>query len=439
MSTKKVAVITALLLLLVGVSSLSAQAFFPTRVKGTFEVKFLPPIGGVAVQVSIDDQVAGVLPLTVYVLPGPHKFTFFAGDENKTVTYPVKGDVSVPSIFSPKGYPLTVNTNVPGAALALDGKPFAGNSTTVGAGNHTLSVSAAGYQSVTIPFTQPASSNTLNVTLVGNSFPLTVNVNPVGASLAMDGNPFAGNSLNVAPGAHTLTVSAPGYQSVSVPFNQPSQANILNVTLVANTFPLTVNTNVPNASLAVDGNAFAGRSTSVAPGAHTLTVSAAGYQPLTVPFNQPSQANILNVTLIASTFPLTVNTNAPGASLAVDGAAFAGNTTSVSAGGHTLTVAAPGFQTLSIPFTQPSQANILNVTLMASTGTLLLNLDQLPKNAQAYKVFVDGAETRNGIPPLTAGPHNIRLTSGNQSLETTVNVVAGQTLTLTPSIHWDVR
>jgi len=391
------------------------------------------------VQVSIDDQPAGVLPLTVYVLPGPHKFTFVAGSDVRTITYPVKGDVAVPSLFTAAGFALTVNTNVPGASLAVDGKGFAGNSTTVPAGNHTLTVSAPGYQSLSLPFNQPAGPNVLNVTLVGNSFPLTVNVNPAGAVLAIDGSVFAGNTISVAPGAHTLTVSAAGYQSVTVPFNQPSQANTLNVTLVANTFALTVNTNVPNAQLAIDGVPFAGRSTSVTPGPHTLTVNAPGYQPLTVPFNQPNQANTVNVTLVANTFALTVNTNVVGASLAIDGVPFTGNTTAVTAGSHTLSVNAPGYQPLTVPFNQPNQANTVNVTLVASTGTLVINLDHLPRAAQAYKVFVDGVEARNGVPPLTPGVHTIRLSSGNQSLETTVTINAGQALTLTPSIQWDLR
>lgn len=371
--TKKVAVLTALLWALVGLSSLSAQAFYPARVDGTLEVKFLPPAGGQSVQVSIDDQVAGVLPLTVYVRPGAHKFTFFAGSESKTVNYPVRGDTVVPSIFTPKGYPLTVNTNVPGASLAVDGNGFGGNSTTVAPGNHTLTVSAPGYQTLSMPFNQPASANVLNITLVGNSFPLTVNTNPAGASLAVDGVPFAGNSTSVAPGTHTLTVNAPGYQT------------------------------------------------------------------LTLPFNQPSSSNILNITLIASTFPLTVNTNVPGAALAIDGTPFPGNMTSVTAGNHTLSVNAPGYQPLVLPFNQPSSSNILNVTLIASTGTLRVDTDRLPKTGQAYRLFVNGTEARGGLQTLMPGNYSIRITSGNLSLETTVTIVSGQALTLTPSVQWDLR
>jgi hypothetical protein len=356
-----------------GLADAGAQAFFPNRVKGTFEVKFLPPAGGQTVQVLIDDQPVGFLPATVYVTPGAHKFSFLApGEEPKTMVYPVKGDTVVPSLFTAQSYPLTVNTNVPGASLAIDGRPFPGNAT------------------------------------------------------------------SVTPGNHTLAVSAPGYLGVTVPFNQPANANVLNVTLVASTFPLTVNTNVPGANLAVDNQPFPGNQTTVAPGSHTLTVSAPGYQSLSVPFNQPNHPHILNVTLVASTFPLTVNTNVPGASLAVDNQPFPGNQTAVTAGNHTLTVSAPGYQSLVVPFNQPAGANVLNVTLVASTGTLVIGLDRLPQG-QPYRVSIDGKEVRGNSLALVPGNHTVRITSGGLLLETSVALAAGQTLTVTPSVQWDVR
>lgn len=299
--------VLGVLFLLTGLSSLSAQAFFPARVPGTFEVAFLPPAGGEQVQVSIDDQFAGTLPLTVYVRPGPHKFTFFAGDESKSIVYPVKGNTQVPSVFTPRGYPLTVNTNVPGASLAVDGRPFGGNSTMVSAGNHTLTVSAPGYQMLNMPFNQPNSPNVLNLTLVGNTFPLTVNVNPPGAYVAVDGAPLNGNTTSVAQGDHTLTVNAPGYQ------------------------------------------------------------------------------------------------------------------------------------TLVLPFSQPASQNILNVTLIASTGFLQVDTDRLPRLERPYRLFINGNETGFGPQSLSPGSYMVRLTSGSVSIETNVSITAGQTLTLRPFIQWDAR
>jgi hypothetical protein len=174
-------------------------------------------------------------------------------------------------------------------------------------------------------------------------------------------------------------------------------------------------------------------------GNHTLTVSAPGYQVLTLPFVQPSQANILTVTLIANTFPLTVNTNVPGAALAVDGAPVNGNTTSVMAGNHTLTVSAPGYQVLTLPFVQPSQANILTVTLISLNGTLVVDTGRLPRVAGGYKIFVNGAEVRGNSQSLPPGTYTIRVTSGALNLETAVSVAASQTLTVSPSVQWDLH
>lgn len=232
----------AALLLVSGAADLSAQSFFLRKEKGLAEVKFLPPAGGQFVQLFVDDQPAGTLPVTVYLIPGPHKFTFSApGEESKTIVYPVKGDTVVPSVFTPRGFPLTVNTNVPNAFLAIDGAPFSGNTTSATPGPHTLTVSAPGFDTINLPFNQPRNANTLNVSLIANTFPLVVNTNVPGAFLAIDGNSFGGNTTSVAAGPHTLSVSAPGYQPLTVPFNQPRNANTLNVTLIGLQGTISVN------------------------------------------------------------------------------------------------------------------------------------------------------------------------------------------------------
>ena len=93
---------------------------------------------------------------------------------------------------------------------------------------------------------------------------------------------------------------------------------------------------------------------------------------------------------------------------------------------------------MSLPFNQPNAANILNITLVASTGTLQVNFDRLPKTGQPFRLFVNGAE-KSGLQTLLPGSYSIRITSGNLSLETTVSVASGQSLTLTPSVQWELR
>lgn len=235
-------VLTALLLV-TSTAELSAQQAFGTRKeKGMVQVQFLPPSGGQSVQLIVDDRIAGTLPVTVYLVPGSHRFTFIApGEPARTIVQVIKGDTVVPSVFNPTGFPLTINTNVPGAYMAIDGVAFPGNTTTVTPGPHTLTVSQGGYDTVTVPFNQPRNPNTLNVTLVGNAFPLVVNTNVPGAFLAVDGSAFSGNTTSVAAGPHTLSVSAPGYQPLTLPFNQPRGPNTVNVTLVGLQGTLSVN------------------------------------------------------------------------------------------------------------------------------------------------------------------------------------------------------
>jgi len=272
----------AAVLLVTGAAELSAQTFFLKRDRGLAEVKFLPPIGGQFVQLFIDDQPAGTLPVTVFLIPGPHKFTFAApGEESKTLVYPVKGDTVVPSMFAPRGFPLTVNTNVPGAFLAIDGNPFNGNTTSVVPGPHTLTASLGGYDTVTLPFNQPRNANTLNVMLVGNAYPLAVNTNVPNAFMALDGNSFNGNTISASAGPHTLTVSAPGFQPVTLPFNQPRNANTLNVTLVGLQGTLSVNLDMlprNNYRVFVNGSEFLGMNGQTLPaGSYSVRVSSPGF------------------------------------------------------------------------------------------------------------------------------------------------------------------
>ena len=239
MDNKKILALAATLLLIFGLTGASAQAFFPKRLIGTLEVRVTSQEPGV--QLILDDQNAGTLPVVVYVLPGPHKLTFIVpGEQPKTITYPVTADVEVPFISAQRSFPLTVITNVPNAQLAVDGSPFPGNTTNIAPGNHTLTVSAPGYQAQSMPFVQQRRPNTINLTLVSELFPLTVNTNVPGAQLAVDGNPLDGNMTSESAGNHVLTVSAPGYQTVTLPFVQPEKPHYLNVNLVAMTGTLVI-------------------------------------------------------------------------------------------------------------------------------------------------------------------------------------------------------
>lgn len=275
-SARKIAALFVAVFLVLGSASASAQAFFTAKTKGTFQVRFTSATAGV--QVSIDGEPAGIIPFSVWVKPGVHQFSFTApGEETKTIAYPVKNDVDVPYLASKKSYPLTVNTNVPGALIAIDGQAIAGNSASIAAGKHTLTISAPGYQTLVLPIDQPASANTINVALVSSLFPLTINTNVPTAVLAIDGTVIAGNTTSITAGAHTLSVTAPGYQAVNLPFQQPSAANTLNITLIGLPATLVVNTDKvlkPGTAFKVfiDNAEAKGSVLSLTPGTHLVRI-----------------------------------------------------------------------------------------------------------------------------------------------------------------------
>jgi hypothetical protein len=153
-------------------------------------------------------------------------------------------------------------------------------------------------------------------------------------------------------------------------------------------------------------------------------------------FIQRREDNTINLTLVANTFPLKVKTNVPGAALAVDGNPINGDSVGVIPGAHTLTVSAPGYQTMDLPFNQPSSPNFLHVTLVASTGTLVVNTDQLFDARTPYRLYINGNEVHRGPQILPAGTYTVQIMAGTLSSQTTVTLAQGQTLTLSPSVQW---
>jgi len=220
----------------------------------------------------------------------------------------------------------------------------------------------------------------------------------------------------------------------------PASAQAFFPSKVKGTFSVTFTTNAPGSTLVVDGQPAGVLPTTiwVVAGRHTFTLTAPGQVPQVI--SQPVMGNLEIPFMVQQAFfPLTINTNVPGAALSLDGAPLASNRTQAMAGAHTVTVSAPGYLPLTIPYTQPAGPHILNVTLMAATGTVQLNLDRIIPAGAGYKLYVNGNEARGTTQVLPGGTYSFRIVWGNQSLETTVAVTAGQVLTVTPSIQWDQR
>jgi hypothetical protein len=190
----------------------------------------------------------------------------------------VSSHLTVNAKLRPSGFPLTVNSNVKGAAVFIDGGQIAGNVANVPPGRHTIRVAAEGYNDfvTTIAVSGPA---VVNAPLVRSPvFALTVNSNAAGAVVFVDGRPIAGNVAKVTIGNHLVRVTANGYRDFSTEVNVRGPS-VVNAPLVAVGFPLTVTANIRGAVVFID-NAPKGPApfTEMLPaGVYNVLVTAPGY------------------------------------------------------------------------------------------------------------------------------------------------------------------
>jgi hypothetical protein len=184
---------------------------------------------------------------------------------------------------------------------------------------------------------------TVNVLLrpAVRSFPVSVVPNVNGALVFLDGVQVAGSPFPVPQGTHTIQVTAPGYQDFATTINVIGPLTI-QARLVAAMIALTIQPNVPNAAIFVDGAQISGTVVNVLPGPHSVRVTAPGFREFntTVDVAEPM---VVQAVLATFGIALTVQPNVDGAIVFVDGAQISGNTVNVRPGRHDIRVAAPGY------------------------------------------------------------------------------------------------
>ena len=166
---------------------------------------------------------------------------------------------------------------------------------------------------------------------------------------------------------------------------------------------LTINVNVPGASIYVDNALIKGNVVKVSGGAHAIRIHADGYidvtQSLTVKDNMT-----FNARLNPQQYPVTIRVTAPNASILIDGNDVTGTIPSVMPGSHTIQVTAPGFQDYSTVINVSAPVT-LDVSLQQAAGfNLTINV-----NVQNASIYVDNALIDGNIARVTGGAHLIRV------------------------------
>ena len=357
-------------------NEVGAQVFFNERLAGTTSPNFstlVPPGQTVVVRVSK----VGFKSFETTIRVGTTPITLNA--QLQRATAPVV--VPPPQILQ---YGITVNANVRGADVIINGNPAGKTpfSAQVPQGSYTVTVRAPGY----LDFSQSVVVNgpvQVNANLQPIQAALSVTANVQGAEVIINGNPAGRTpfSAQVPQGSYTVTVRAPGYLDFSqnVVVSGPVQVNANLQPLQAT---LSVSANVQGAEVLINGNP-AGRtpfSAQLPQGSYTVLVRAPGY----LDFSQ-------NLLLSG---PVSVNA-----------------------------------------VLQP-----LAASFQVAVPEAYVNKDLKGGHWSQIMIYVDGVLQRGATGgQLLPGRYVIRVTSGGMAVETVVEAQAGRTYVLEPFMGVSVK
>jgi hypothetical protein len=230
----------------------------PVMVNGntTFPVTLTPMGFPLTVQVNVPaarvlvdgTDVTGTVPT---VTPGDHQVQVTApGYAMYSATVTVQAPSTVSVALQP-ALALRINVNVPNAVITVDNVPIQGNIAYVSRGPHSLNVHADGYNDWN-GMVNVQNNMLFPVRLAPGGLPLTIRVNVPNAQVFVDNAEVTGSVPAVAPGPHTVRVTAPGFRDYTAAVNVTAPM-VLDVVLQAAGTQLSVNANVPNAQVAVNG------------------------------------------------------------------------------------------------------------------------------------------------------------------------------------------
>jgi hypothetical protein len=213
----------------------------------------------------------------------------------------------------------------------------------------------------------------------------------------------SGDTIPLAPGDYLATITAPGYETATVPVAVISEAtSTVEVRLNAILGRLVLSSVPRNAEVRIAGHTYsAGDVIPLAPGDYVATVTAPGYETVTVPVTIISGAtSTVPVRLIEARGRLVLRVEPRNAEVRIAGNTYAaGETAQLRPNTYTVVVSAPGFE----PFEGsvrigPAADTVLEVSLaqqIALEGRLLFSAGALRgTDTDFYTVNEDGTDVR---------------------------------------------
>ncbi|MFZ1639857.1 MAG: PEGA domain-containing protein [Candidatus Contendobacter sp.] len=345
---------------------------------------------------------------------------------NSDVTLPV----SLKKIEQPAAYRLTVQPDPSTAQVRLvDSSVAYQPGVSLAPGRYTVEITQSGYEPawVTVQIIDGDVMAPVKLTRKAvepakpTSYRLTVRADPANARLRLLNAKTAYQpGVTLPPGAYTVEVSLPGYETKQIPVRITDSDVTVPVTLVKEVKPeqyrLTVRTDPSNAQVRLVGAKTSYKpGVLLPPGAYTVEVSQAGYE------SQRTTARIvdgdatLSVTLVKLPEPtqyrLTVQTDPPGAQVRLRGAK-AGYRPGVALppGAYTVEVSQPGYETKQLPVRISDGDVTLPVTLTRRVEPTQYRLTVRADPADARVRLVNSSFTYRPGVPLPPGDYVVEVT-----------------------------
>ncbi len=416
MKNFRTAAMAAFILMIAGGMALSAQGLKGSGGTSAKTYQLTVALNLPNMVVIVDNvQIRGT---TANVTAGQHVVKITAdGYYDVVENINVQSNYTLKPLMRTKGHQVTFNAGVPGAVVYVDGVRIEGLLTFILPGNHTVKITAPGYEdyvstvNITAPFRVNAKLNPLGHLV-------TINAGVPGAVIYVDGVIISGNSITVTPGRHTIRITAQGYQEYQ------DNLNVLRPIVLAPElrqagYQVVINTNVRNPDIYVDNAAVRGNVVLLLPGNHSLRITAEGYQDYFTTLKVAGPMTF-NAQLAVAGFPLTVNANVRGATVSVNNVAK-GNvpyTEYLPPGTYMVVVSAPGYLSYaaSVPLSAPMTVNADLTYNGPASVTFVIPREFQTRDAWGQvKFYIDGKPVTfkgNWVVSVEPGRHEIEVSSG---------------------------
>ncbi len=186
----------------------------PNSIVPSFPLRVVCNVQGA--QILVDGKMVGATPNDVQILLGNHEVrVVYPGFADVVQMVNVKGMVSINAMFQAQNQQLSVNSNINGASVLINGNP-AGQTPFMAQmpnGSYTVIVRAPGYMDFSQNIVINGGPLQVNAMLQGQNQQLSVQCNVNGADVYINGNPAGKTPMmaQVPQGSYSIQVKAPGY------------------------------------------------------------------------------------------------------------------------------------------------------------------------------------------------------------------------------------